>query len=81
MRKKEGSRARPGMEDLLGASRLSYGADAILFLEAGAATKAAPNTDSLILRVAKGRDGASRSEVALVFEYTCSRFQEQPPVK
>jgi len=83
VRKGDGGRTSLTMEDLLGSSRISYGADAILLLEeerAGAGSSGI-GTVPLILNVAKGRDGMTRDRIRLTFDYEryqfCDRSEEE----
>ena len=78
VRKGETGRTELGIADLMGSSRLGYAAEAILLMESETVDKA-ENAIPVTLRIAKGRDGAARTQVQLLFEHTCYRFREAPP--
>jgi hypothetical protein len=76
LRKPEGSRGALTVYDLLGSARLGYAADAVLLMEpAGDPTN--PVAVPVTLRIAKGRDGMERQDLALTFEHTRSRFTQR----
>jgi hypothetical protein len=77
VRKGDSRRSRLTMEDLLGSTRLSYGADCILLLEPrGQEHDTHDKTVPLTLRVAKGRDGVTRTDIPLEFAYATYQFRE-----
>jgi hypothetical protein len=64
------------MEDLLGSARLAYGADTILLLHGSAAADHSIDAVQVSLKLAKGRDGTTRTTIPLVFEHRVCRFRE-----
>jgi hypothetical protein len=78
VRKGDGSRSRLTTNDLLGSSRLAYGAEAILLLEPeGASACSESDVAPVVLRVAKVRDGGQRGDIPLCFHHSISRFEER----
>jgi hypothetical protein len=76
LRKPDGNRSTLTISDLLGSARLGYAADSALLMEpAGDPTN--PDAVPVTLRIAKGRDGMQRQDLALSFEHTRSRFTER----
>jgi hypothetical protein len=78
VRKGESGRTEIGVGDLMGSSRLGYSAESVLLLESPRDKIEGPVVP-LHLKVAKGRDGAVRTQIDLLFEHTRSRFREAPP--
>lgn len=78
VRKGESGRVRLGLEDLMGSSRLSYGAWAVLLLDKPEGQDIDPAAEKvpLVLRIPKGRDGTTRTDIPLLFEHGRSRFHE-----
>jgi replicative DNA helicase len=77
VRKGESGRSEVGVGDLMGSARLGYSAEAVLLLEPAGQADKGPVVP-VRLKVAKGRDGATRTDIDLLFEYTRSRFREAP---
>jgi replicative DNA helicase len=78
VRKGESGRCEVGVGDLMGSARLGYSAEAVLLLEPCGEAEKGPVVPVRV-KVAKGRDGATRTEIDLSFEHTRSRFKEAPP--
>jgi hypothetical protein len=77
VRKGESGREELSIGDLMGSSRLGYAAESVLLLEFpndAPEGKVVP----VRLKIEKGRDGAVRSKIDLLFEHTRSRFREAP---
>lgn len=62
--------------DLLGSADIGYSAESILLLEPARTAGASGDIAPVVLRVAKGRDGARRTEINLLFDFTRCRFRE-----
>jgi replicative DNA helicase len=77
VRKGESGRSEVGVADLMGSARLGYSAEAVLLLEPAQET-AEGSVVPVRVKVAKGRDGATRTDIDLLFEHTRSRFREAP---
>jgi hypothetical protein len=80
VRKGEYGRTEIGIGDLMGSARLGYGAGAVLLLESDGELTGG-TVVPVRLKVAKGRDGAVRTQIDLLFEHTRSRFREAPQSK
>jgi DnaB-like helicase C terminal domain len=79
VRKGESGRTEISVSDLMGSARLGYSAEAVLLLDSK--ENAEGPVVPVQLRVAKGRDGAVRSQIDLLFEHTKSRFREAPEAR
>jgi hypothetical protein len=79
VRKGESGRSGLAVADLLGSARLGYRADAVLLLEPAGGADADGDTTPLALTVAKGRDGMTRTQLRLEFDFKCLRFREVEP--
>jgi hypothetical protein len=77
VRKGESGRSEVGVADLMGSARLGYSAESVLLLEPCGEAEKGPVVP-VRLKVAKGRDGAARTDIDLSFEHTRSRFKEAP---
>ncbi len=77
VRKGESGRTEIGVADLMGTARLGYAAEAVLLLESRGEDDGGP-VAPVRLKVAKGRDGAVRTQIDLLFEHTRSNFREAP---
>jgi hypothetical protein len=75
VRKGESGRSEVGVADLMGSARLGYSAESVLLLEPAQEAAEGPVVP-LRVKVAKGRDGATRTDIDLLFEHTKSRFKE-----
>jgi hypothetical protein len=75
VRKGESGRCEVGVGDLMGSARLGYSAEAVLLLEPCGEAEKGPVVP-VRMKVAKGRDGATRTDIDLLFEHTKSRFKE-----
>jgi hypothetical protein len=71
---------RLGPDDLHGDSDLGSRASAVLFLEKDPGRKpAGPGVTPLLVNVAKGRDGTTRGDLPVDFDYRVYGFREVPP--
>lgn len=78
VRKGESGRMELTTADLLGSSRLGYAPDAVLLLEqADGDANPAKSVVPLVLRIDKGRDRVTRTQIPLLFEHRLSRFRER----
>jgi len=77
VRKGESGRTEISVSDLMGSARVGYSAECVLLLEQAKEVADGPVVP-VSLKVAKGRDGAVRTQIDLLFEHTRSRFREAP---
>jgi hypothetical protein len=77
VRKGESGRTEISVGDLMGSARLGYSAESVLLLEPAREESDSPAVP-VHLKVAKGRDGAVRTQIELSFEHTRSTFREAP---
>jgi hypothetical protein len=77
VRKGESGRTEISIGDLMGSARLGYSAESVLLLESPQDDKEG-SVVPVTLKVVKGRDGAVRTQIKLLFEHTLSRFKEAP---
>ena len=78
VRKGESGRTELEIPDLMGSARLGYSAESVLLLEPSKLDTIG-DVVPVRLNIAKGRDGAVRSKIELLFEHNCYRFREAPP--
>jgi replicative DNA helicase len=77
VRKGEPGRSELWLDDLFGAGQIGYKADtALLLWQRPGADPSSPNVP-MTLRIAKGRDGVTRTDIPLIFHHTKSQFTDE----
>jgi replicative DNA helicase len=78
IRKGEDTRRELTLEDIKGSGRIAFDADTVLLMMTPKSTDGSA-TVPVTLRIAKARDGATRTDISLMFHHTVYNFTEIEP--